>query len=150
MKYHQKRNLQQLETPPSNNTNLDPNAQVDFTPPTNPVVDPEPTKPFLSVEQMPQYPGGENALIAYLSKNIKYPPAATENSIEGPVVLQFVVNADGSISDITVLRPLEGGCTEEAIRVVRNMPRWAPGQQNGKSVPVYFTLPVTFQLTSQE
>jgi periplasmic protein TonB len=101
-------------------------------------------KPFLAVEQMPSFPGGEDALQIYLAKNIKYPQIAKDNSITGVVVLQFVVERDGNITDVKVLKPLGGGCEEEAKRVVKSMPNWKPGKQNGKAVPVYYTLPVRF------
>lgn len=129
---------------------VDPDANIDFSNvPTNPVIDePAPTKPLMFVEKMPAFPGGDQALQAYLQKNIRYPAAARENGIEGTVVLQFVVNTDGSISDIKPLREVGGGATEEAIRVVKSMPKWTPGNNNGVNVPVYFNLPVTFQLSA--
>jgi len=137
------------EAEPATETNIDPNANVDFSNVPVTVDEPAPTKPVMFVEKMPAFPGGEDALRTYLGKSIKYPPAARENGIEGTVVLQFVVNTDGSISDIKVLRDIGGGCADEAIRVVKNMPKWSPGNNNGVAVPVYFNLPVTFQLSSQ-
>lgn len=126
-----------------------PDVDVDFSNVPTPVVDdPAPTKPLMFVEKMPAFPGGDQALQAYLQKNIRYPAAARENGIEGTVVLQFVVNTDGSISDIKPLREVGGGATEEAIRVVKTMPKWSPGNNNGVNVPVYFNLPVTFQLSA--
>ena len=95
---------------------------------------------------MPTFPGGDAALYKYLGKNIKYPPIARENNITGMVVLKFVINEDGSISDIQVLRDIGGGCAEEAIRVVKKMPNWKPGKQRGKAVKVHFNLPVRFTL----
>ena len=83
---------------------------------------------------------------AYLAKNMKYPAVAQENNIQGRVIVKFVVNPDGSISDVTVVRGIGGGCDEEAKRVVQAAPKWKPGKQNGKAVPVYFTLPITFNL----
>ena len=102
--------------------------------------------PFLIVEQMPEFPGGEKALFEYLGKNIKYPPMAKEAHIEGKVYLSFVVKSDGSISDVKVLRGIKGGCNEEAVRVVSSMPSWKPGKQAGKSVPVQYNLPINFTL----
>ena len=102
--------------------------------------------PFLIVEQMPQFPGGEEALFAYLNKNIKYPAMAKENHITGTVYISFVVRSDGKISDVKVLRGISGGCNEEAIRVVSSMPEWKPGKQAGKSVPVSYNLPISFKL----
>lgn len=103
-------------------------------------------KPFTTVEQMPQFPGGNAALLKYISGNIKYPTIAAENGIEGRVIVRFVVTKDGSISDVTVLRSLDPSCDKEAVRVVKSMPKWIAGMQNGRAVPVYFTLPVVFKL----
>lgn len=102
---------------------------------------------FRSVEQMPEFPGGEDALAAYLNNHIHYPAVARENGIQGTVYLEFVVNADGSIQDVKVIsNPIGGGCEDEAVRVVKGMPKWRPGRQNGQSVRVYFHLPVRFKL----
>jgi TonB family C-terminal domain len=106
----------------------------------------EPEKPFQSVEQMPQFPGGDAELLKYVSSNLRYPTIAAENGIEGLVVVRFVVNKDGVVSDAEVLRSLDPSCDKEAIRVVRSMPKWVPGKQNGRNVAVYYTLPVRFQL----
>jgi protein TonB len=95
---------------------------------------------------MPDFPGGEDALAAYLGKNIKYPKQANEAGIQGRVVLNFVVNEDGDISDIKVARGIGYGCDQEAMRVVNSMPKWKPGKQNGKAVKVSFSLPIMFQL----
>lgn len=103
-------------------------------------------KPFTTVEQMPQFPGGNAELLKYIANNIKYPTIAAENNIQGRVVVRFVVSKDGSISDVTVLRSLDASCDREAMRVVKSMPKWIPGMQNGRAVPVYFTLPVVFKL----
>ncbi len=97
-------------------------------------------------EQMPEFEGGQEAMMNYLSKNINYPPVARENGIEGRVVLQFVVGTDGKISQIEVLKKLGWGLEEEAVRVVKAMPAWRPGKQNGKAVFVKFTLPIVFRL----
>lgn len=109
---------------------------------------PKETKPeiFEFVEQMPEFPGGEDALQAYLSKNIKYPKQANEQGIHGRVVLNFVVNENGEISDIVRVRGIGYGCDEEAMRVIKSMPPWKAGKQNGKAVKVAFSLPVTFEL----
>ena len=96
---------------------------------------------------MPEFAGGTEEMYKYLGKNIMYPPNARENSVEGKVVLTFVVGADGKISQIEqVGKKLGWGCDEEAIRVVKSMPAWTPGKQNGKAVTVKFTLPIRFQL----
>ncbi len=106
----------------------------------------DPNKIFDVVTVMPQFPGGNGELMKYLSANIKYPTIAAENGIEGRVVLKFVVQKNGSISDIQVVRPLDPSCDKEAVRVVKGMPNWIPGMQNGHPVAVYFTLPVLFKL----
>jgi protein TonB len=127
---------------------VDPGATYDFSGPAAPVEEAKPAI-FTYVEQMPEFPGGQTELMKYLSKNLRYPPAARENGIEGRVVLQFVVDESGTISDIQVLRDIGGGCAEEAVRVVKSMPPWKAGRQNGNAVKVYFKLPVTFKLGSE-
>jgi protein TonB len=98
------------------------------------------------VEDMPLFPGGDDAMFSYLAHNIQYPMAAKETGIQGTVHLTFVIETDGSISNVGLLRGIGGGCDEEAMRVVRNMPRWTPGNQQGRPVRVQFTLPVKFVL----
>jgi periplasmic protein TonB len=98
------------------------------------------------VEQMPEFPGGQEALAAFLGKNIKYPDAAKESGISGRVYIQFVVNKSGQISNVKLVRGIGGGCDEEAIRVVKKMPPWRAGKQNGQSVSVFFNLPIVFTL----
>jgi protein TonB len=99
-------------------------------------------------EQMPEFEGGTEEMTRFIQKNMNYPPVARENGIEGRVVLQFVVGTDGKISQIEVVskNKLGWGCEEEAIRVVKSMPPWRPGKQNGKAVYVKFTLPMVFRL----
>lgn len=106
----------------------------------------EPNKVFDIVEVMPQFPGGNSELMRYLGTNIKYPTIAAENGIQGRVVLKFVVSKDGSISNIQIVRSLDPSSDKEAIRVIKGMPKWIPGMQNGHPVAVYFTLPVLFKL----
>jgi len=101
---------------------------------------------FQVVERMPEFPGGQEALMRWLHANINYPVVASEAGIQGRVLLQFVVNADGSIVDIQVVRGVDPSLDREAVRVVQRMPRWSPGQQRGQNVRVLFTLPVTFRL----
>jgi Ca-activated chloride channel homolog len=101
---------------------------------------------FTVVEKMPEFPGGEKALLKFLEDNIQYPQLAIENKIQGTVYIRFVVKEDGSVTDIHVLRGIGGGCDEEAIKVIRLMPKWIPGKQNGKPASVYFTLPIKFIL----
>ncbi len=106
----------------------------------------EENKVFEYVEQMPSFPGGTAALMQYLSKNIKYPPFAEENNIQGRVICTFVVERDGSVSDIRIAKSVDPSLDKEAIRVVSGMPKWIPGRQNGQMVRVKYTLPVTFRL----
>ena len=106
----------------------------------------EENKVFDVVEQMPSFPGGMAALMAYLQKSIKYPPVAEENGIQGRVVCTFVVERDGSVTDVRVAKSVDPSLDKEAVRVVSAMPRWIPGKQNGQSVRVKYTLPVTFRL----
>jgi len=108
---------------------------------------PPPEKIFTSVEQVPEFPGGMAALQKYLANNIHYPPQAREDNIQGRVVLQFVVDKDGSVTNIVIQRDIGGGCGKEAVRVVSNMPKWKPGRQNNQPVKVYYTLPVSFKLS---
>ena len=106
----------------------------------------EETKVFDVVEQMPQFPGGPQALFEYLSKNIKYPVVAEENGIQGRVIVTFVVERDGSITDVKVAKSVDPSLDKEAMRVVKSMPNWIPGKQNGSAVRVKYTVPVTFRL----
>ncbi|MBU2555331.1 MAG: TonB family protein [Bacteroidetes bacterium] len=101
---------------------------------------------FTVVESMPEFPGGMAKLMAYLGNNIKYPPLAKESGIQGRVFINFVVETDGRISKVKVLRGIGGGCDEEAVRVVEAMPKWKPGMQRGKPVRVSYNLPVKFTL----
>ena len=101
---------------------------------------------FAVVEQMPSFPGGDNALRDYLSKNLKYPAEAEEKGIHGRVVCQFVVERDGSISGVKVVRGVDPDLDREAVRVIKFMPKFHPGYQNGKAVRVSFTMPVNFLL----
>ncbi|MCK9422782.1 MAG: energy transducer TonB [Bacteroidales bacterium] len=101
---------------------------------------------FTVVEEQPGYPGGEEARISFLQSNIKYPEEAKELGIQGKVFVTFVVEVDGSITDVRVLRGIGGGCDEEAIRVVKSMPKWIPGKQRGVPVRVQFNLPIKFTL----
>ena len=103
---------------------------------------------FQIVEEMPAFPGGEAKLMEYVAKNIKYPQIARETGIQGRVFVGFVVEPDGSVSNVKVLRGIGGGCDEEAVRVVKSMPKWKPGKQRGKTVRVSYTLPVVFRLAS--
>lgn len=101
---------------------------------------------FKVVEQMPSFPDGQAALLRYLAQNIEYPTIAKENGVEGMVVVQFVVERDGSIAGANVVKGIGAGCDEEALRVVRGMPKWQPGKQRGQPVRVQFNLPIRFKL----
>lgn len=101
---------------------------------------------FTVVENDPEFPGGMEALYKYLRENIKYPQLARDNNITGKVYVTFVVERDGSIANPRVLKDIGGGCGQEAIRVVKSMPKWSPGKQRGKAVRVQFNLPVSFNL----
>lgn len=116
------------------------------------IAEPEPpkheeeNKVFDIVEQQPLFPGGHAALMKYLSENTKYPVVAQENGVQGRVTVQFVVEKDGSISDVHVLRGVDPSLDKEAVRVVKSMPRWTPGKQNGITVRVNYRVPVLFRL----
>lgn len=101
---------------------------------------------FTVVEVMPVYPGGQEAMVKYLSENIHYPQVAKRDTIQGRVFVNFIVEKDGSVSHVKVLRGIGGGCDEEAVRVVAGMPAWSPGTQRGEAVRVSFTLPIRFAL----
>ncbi len=99
-----------------------------------------------TVQKPPSFPGGEKDLLKYLAENIKYPPLARETGIQGTVALTFIVEKDGRVSDVQVVKEIGGGCGKEAMRVVQSMPTWIPGENNGHPVKVRFTLPVRFRL----
>ncbi len=101
---------------------------------------------FQIVEEMPTFPGGEAKLMEYVAKNIKYPQIARETGIQGRVFVGFVVEPDGSISNVKLLRGIGGGCDEEAMRVIKSLPKWKPGKQRGKAVRVSYQIPVFFKL----
>ena len=101
---------------------------------------------FQVVEEMPEFPGGMAECMKFLSKNIKYPPISQENGIQGRVIVQFVVNQDGSIVDPVVVRGVDSHLDKEALRVIQMMPKWKPGKQRGKAVRVKYTVPVMFRL----
>ena len=130
------------------NTEDDKEAEVVIAAPVEaPVEEEEEEVVFVVVESMPEFPGGQQALFKYLSENVKYPVIAQENGIQGRVICQFVVNKDGSIVDVEVVR--SGGdpsLDKEAIRVIKSMPKWKPGKQRGKPVRVKYTVPVNFKL----
>lgn len=121
-------------------------AKEDIAAPEPPKHVVEETKIFTVVEQMPMYPGGDAALMGYLRDNIHYPTIAAENGVQGRVVVGFVVERDGSITDVKILRGVDPSLDREAMRVVKSMPRWNPGKQNGSAVRVKYQVPVSFRL----
>jgi protein TonB len=123
-------------------------AQVQtYTPPPPPKErEEEEEEIFVVVENQPEFPGGQAAMMKFLSENIKYPVIAQENGIQGRVICNFVVERDGSITDVQVVRGVDPSLDKEAVRVIQSMPKWKPGMQRGKPVRVRFTLPVVFRL----
>lgn len=111
-----------------------------------PKVEDEQPMNIAMVEQKPEFPGGEAAMYKYLGDNIVYPSAASEEGIQGRVVVEFVVGKDGSITNVKVVRPRHPALDKEAVRVIKSMPKWIPGRNNGQPVKVTYTLPVTFKL----
>jgi len=113
----------------------------------NGVVEEKAPEIFTVVEEMPEYPGGTKAMMEYLTNNTKFPQVELEAGIQGRVFVKFVVQPDGAISNVEVLRGVAGGegLSKEAVRVVKSMPKWKPGKQNGRTVPVYFNLPINFK-----
>jgi protein TonB len=103
-------------------------------------------KVFEVIEQMPTFPGGDAELFKFLSDNIRYPVIAQENGIQGRVIVRFVVTRKGDVDRIEVVRSVESSLDKEAIRIVKTMPKWIPGKQNGENVSVWFTLPINFKL----
>jgi protein TonB len=117
---------------------------IDFIPAPEP--EPDPDVYFSVVEKMPEPVMGMQAFYAFLSENMRYPRLARKMNIEGRVYVQFIVNTDGSLSDITVVKGIGGGCDEEAIRVMKMSPRWTPGKQRGRPVRVQMVVPIYFRL----
>ena len=129
-------------------TEDDKDVEVVIAPPVEaPVEEEEEEVIFVVVESMPEFPGGAQAMMKYVAENIKYPVIAQENGIQGRVICQFVVNKDGSIVDVVVVRSSgEPSLDKEALRVINSMPKWKPGKQRGKPVRVKYTVPVNFRL----
>lgn len=121
-------------------------VNLSITPGPETEEEPDETTLYNFVDQQPEFPGGESALMSYLRKAIKYPPFAAENGIQGRTILSFVVEKDGSIASIEVLRSPAEELSKEAIRVVQAMPKWKPGKQRGRAVRVKYVLPVQFRL----
>ncbi len=134
-----------LNTPPPTAA---PVAKVETTIAIKPVEEKkeEKNEVFTSVEQMPQFPGGEAALLKYIASHLQYPAMAAEQGIEGRCVVQFVVTKNGSVGEVKVARSLSPDCDAEAKRVCKGLPKFTPGRQNGQAVNVWYTLPITFKL----
>jgi len=123
--------------------------QVVVKEPEPEVVKPKEEEIFVAVEQQAEFPGGQAALMKWLSNNIRYPESAQQNDIQGRVIVKFVVEKDGSIGTATIAKGVDKDLDREALRVVKKMPKWQPGKNNGVAVRSYFTLPVTFRLQNQ-
>jgi protein TonB len=120
--------------------------EYEFTPPEIEEEEIVEAEIFKVVEEMPEFPGGAAKMMEFIQKNIKYPMMARESDIQGRVFVNFVVEPDGSITNVTVMRGIGGGCDEEALRVVQSMPNWKPGKQRGSAVRCSFTVPIIFKL----
>jgi protein TonB len=103
-------------------------------------------KPVTVADVMPAFPGGESKLFEYLRNNINYPAAARQNNTQGYVYVTFVVDKAGKISDVKLLRDIGDGCGDEAVRIIKKMPDWKPGRNNGEAVAVQYTIPINFRL----
>jgi protein TonB len=105
-------------------------------------------KVFEKVEDMPEFPGGEQAMMDFVGKNVQYPKEAMEKEISGRVLVGFIVEKDGSVNEVKIVRGIGGGCDEEAVRVVKAMPKWKPGKEKGKPVRVSYMMPIFFNVSS--
>ena len=121
-------------------------AQHEIKVEPEPVAEPKTEEIFRSVEQMPQFPGGEAALMKFLASHINYPPMAAENNVQGKVIVQFVVDKTGKVGEVKVIRAVDKDLDHEAIRVCQSLPKFTPGRQNGRPVSVWYTLPIQFKL----
>ncbi len=110
----------------------------------------EEEKTYMVVEQMPQFPGGESELIKLIRQNLKYPEMAHQKGIQGNIIVRFVVSKTGEVDKVEIVRSLEPSCDKEAIRVVKLLPKFIPGKQNGQNVAVWYTLPITFKLEGSQ
>jgi protein TonB len=135
---------------PALETNEGPGEVVFDEPVAEAVAEPaeDPNKVYMLVEQQPEFPGGVEAMMKFVSKNMRYPPQARRMGTEGSVFVEFVVDQTGKISGTKVLKGIGSGCDEEAVRVINQMPQWKPGKQNGRAVNVRFVLPLKFVLGS--
>ena len=112
--------------------------------PNEPV--PESKKVYESVEQMPEFPGGVEGLMRYLQQNVQYPPTAIKNNVQGRVIVQFIIDETGQVGDVEVVRSVSEEVDAEAVRVIKSMPKFEPGRQNGEPVAVWYTLPIAFKM----
>lgn len=145
----------EVADPGQKNIKGDPNADIKIDEPVGnsdvkQVVEEDPNKIFTAVEKEPGFAGGIEKFYSYLQKNIHYPAIAKENNVQGKVFVTFVVEKDGSLTDIKVVRGIGSGCDEEAKRVLANSPKWTPGIQNGRPVRVQYTMPINFALATDE
>jgi len=140
----------EVKDPGQKNLKGDKNADVSIDEPVGnsdaKVTEEDPNKIFTSVEKVPEFPGGLEAFGRYLSKNIRYPAVARENNTQGRVIVSFVCERDGSLTDVKVIRGIGDGCDEEAVRVIKSSPHWRPGIQNGRPVRVLYSVPISFTL----
>jgi TonB family protein len=104
------------------------------------------TEPYVVVPRMPQFPGGEKEMMNFIKTNIKYPEKARKDNVEGTVIVDFVINREGNITDTKILRSTDKSLTKEALKIIHSMPKWAPGIQEGESVSVSYALPISFNL----
>jgi len=145
----------EVADPGQKNIKGDPNAEIKIDEPVGnsdvkQVTEEDPNKIFTAVEQEPSFNGGIDKFYKYLQNNIRYPAVAKENNVQGKVFVTFVVEKDGSLTDIKVVRGIGSGCDEEAMRVLRNSPKWKAGIQNGRPVRVQYTMPISFTLQTEE
>ncbi len=141
-------NETEIETEFDLNTEAEENTEIEYQEVVAPVEEEETESQevFLIVEQMPSFPGGETELRKYLAQEVKYPVIAQENGIQGRVFVKFVIDKDGSVTNVEVARPFDPSLDKEAVRVVKSMPKWSPGKQRGKAVRVSYTVPINFVL----
>lgn len=131
----------------------DPNADVQIDQPAgnaDKVTEADPNQIFTAVEKSAEFPGGIEKFYAFLNKNLRYPAVARENNVQGRVIVQFVVEKDGSLTDFKILRGIGSGCDEEAQRVLKSTPHWTPGIQNGRPVRQLYTIPISFTLQGED
>ena len=111
--------------------------------------EPQSKKVYNSVEQMPEFPGGQEGLMRYLQQNVQYPPTAVQNNVQGRVIVQFIIDETGQVGDVEVVRSVSEEVDAEAVRVIKSMPKFEPGRQNGEPVAVWYTLPIAFKMQAK-